>query len=173
MNPVAGKAHFCIQCGARLETRFLFGRDHQTCPQCGWIFFEDPKVAVAVLVERGEEVLLVQRLNPPLQGLWSLPAGFMDAYENPARAAERECLEETGLVVRVTQLLGIVPGREHPNGADLVIAYRAEVISGDLQAGDDAVKAAFFPRSDLPPLAFRATQLILEGKIPQTHQHME
>ncbi len=69
--------------------------------------------------------LLVQRVNEPGQGLWTIPAGFVDAREDPARAAERECLEETGLVVVVDQLLGVVAGREHPNGADMVLAYRA------------------------------------------------
>ena len=85
----------------------------------------------------------------------------MDAWEDPARAAERECLEETGLEVRVTGLLDIYPGREHPRGADLVIGYRAEITGGALRAGDDAGAAAFFPRSQLPTLAFTATHRIL------------
>jgi len=139
----------------------VFGKPHPICPACGWIHFEDPKVAAAVLVERGEEVLLVQRVNEPGAGLWSVPAGFVDAREDPARAAERECLEETGLVVRVTRLLGVVAGREHPAGADMVLAYRARILEGELHAGDDAAAAAFFPRNALPPLAFRATRVML------------
>ncbi len=139
----------------------MFGKPHPICPACGWIHFEDPKVAAAVLVERGEEVLLVQRVNEPGAGLWSVPAGFVDAHEDPARAAERECLEETGLVVQVTRLLGVVAGREHPAGADMVLAYTARILSGELRAGDDAAAAAFFPRAALPPLAFRATRVVL------------
>lgn len=159
MSPYAVK--FCINCGTPLVSRLLFGRQRAACPACGWIHFEDPKVAAAVLVERGEEVLLVSRINEPGVGMWTVPAGFIDAREDAARAAERECLEETGLVVQVTQLLGVVSGREHPNGADLVIAYRASITGGQLQAGDDAGEAAFFPRASLPPLAFRATRVIL------------
>lgn len=139
----------------------MFGKPHPVCPACSWIHFEDPKVAAAVLVERGEEVLLVQRVNEPGAGLWSVPAGFVDAREDPARAAERECLEETGLVVQVTHLLGVVAGREHPAGADMVLAYRARILAGELLAGDDAAAAAFFPRAALPPLAFRATRVVL------------
>jgi 8-oxo-dGTP diphosphatase len=152
---------FCTNCGTRLVSRLLFGRERMTCPACGWIHFEDPKVAAAVLVERGDEVLLVRRLNEPCVGFWTVPAGFIDAHEDPARAAERECLEETGLVVAVTSLIGIISGREHPGGADMVLAYRAWVLSGQLQAGDDAGDAAYFPRSALPPLAFRATRVVL------------
>jgi 8-oxo-dGTP diphosphatase len=131
------------------------------CPACNWVYFEDPKVAVGVLVETKKGVLLVQRANEPGRGLWSVPAGFVDAYEDPARAAERECLEETGLRVAVDRLLGVIAGREHPHGADMLVAYRASVLGGVLCAGDDASQAAFFPRGALPALAFRATRAIL------------
>ena len=152
---------FCIQCGAPLERRFLFGQVRPVCPACGWIFFADPKVAAGVLVEEAGQVLLVRRVNEPGRGLWSFPAGFIDANEDPARAAERECLEETGLVVEATGLLDLVAGREHPRGADIVLVYRARVVGGTLKPGDDADLAQFFPRQALPPLAFRATRLAL------------
>ena len=152
---------FCPYCGVPVERRFLHGAERAACPQCGWIHFEDPKVAVGVLVEQEGKVLLVQRHGDPARGLWSFPAGFMDAYENPERAAERECLEETGLVVRVTRLLRLASGRDHPHGADIVLVYAAEVTAGKLAAGDDADAAGFFARDALPPLAFHATRQAL------------
>lgn len=153
---------FCIQCGAPLERHFLFGQERPVCPACGWIFFADPKVAAGVVVEDEQgAVLLVRRINEPGRGLWSFPAGFIDADENPARAAERECLEETGLVVEATGLLELIAGREHPRGADIILAYTARVVGGTLQPGDDADLAQFFPRDALPPLAFRATRVAL------------
>lgn len=153
---------FCIQCGAPLERHYLFGQERPVCPACGWIFFADPKVAAGVVVEDEQgAVLLVRRINEPGRGLWSFPAGFIDADENPARAAERECLEETGLVVEATGLLELIAGREHPRGADIILAYTARVVGGTLQPGDDADLAQFFPRDALPPLAFRATRVAL------------
>ncbi len=95
------------------------------------------------------------------RGLWTLPAGFVDAGEDPARAAERECLEETSLTVRVTRVMDVIAGREHPRGADFIIVYAAQFISGIPQAGDDADQVGWFERSNLPPLAFRATQKVL------------
>jgi ADP-ribose pyrophosphatase YjhB (NUDIX family) len=150
-----------MRCGAALEVQYRFNADRPVCPRCGWIYFADPKVAVEVLVERGDEILMVRRGNQPQMGFWSVPGGFVDAWEDPARAAERECLEETGLVVRVTALLDVISDREFPNGADIVIAYRAEVVAGELIPGDDAVEAGYYPRSALPPIAFRATRVIL------------
>jgi 8-oxo-dGTP diphosphatase len=154
--------HYCVRCGSPVHLAEKFGAQRPVCPQCGWIYFADPKVAAAVLVERDGQVLLVKRGNEPQSGLWSLPAGFVDAWEDPTRAAERECLEETGLVVRVTHLLDVIAGREHAEGADMVIAYRAEIVGGQLAAGDDALQAVFFPRTELPPLAFKATRAILK-----------
>lgn len=155
------RVRFCIQCGAPLHRKLLYGEERPVCPACGWIFFADPKVAAGVLVEHDGKVLLVRRVNEPGQGMWSFPAGFVNAHEDPARAAERECLEETGLQVKVTGLLDIIAGQEHERGADIIIVYYADVIGGRLAAGDDADQVGYFPRNSLPPLAFRATRVAL------------
>ncbi|HTP02051.1 MAG TPA: NUDIX domain-containing protein [Anaerolineales bacterium] len=119
-------------------------------------------MAAAVLLEQDGRVLLVRRVNEPFRGKWTLPAGFVDAGEDPARAAERECEEETGLVVRATAVLDIIAGKEHPRGSDFVIVYRGEIISGILNPADDADEAKWFGPDELPELAFRATEAILK-----------
>lgn len=153
---------YCIHCGTALEREEKFGRLRPLCPNCGWIYFADPKVAVAVVVLKNETVLLTRRINPPLRGFWSLPAGFMDADENPQEAACRECREETGLEIRIKCLIDVFSGREHPNGADIVLIYQAELMGGTLAAGDDADRAEFFPTDALPPLAFQSTRTTIE-----------
>lgn len=158
---IADEVNYCPRCGTSLVTKDFAGRDRPTCPACKWIFFPDPKVAAAVLVEQEEGILLVRRVNDPHQGLWTLPAGFVDAGEDPARAAERECLEETGLMAQVTGLFDIVAGQEHPNGAHFVIIYEAEIQAGKIQPGDDADRVGFFEPHALPPLAFEATKKVL------------
>jgi ADP-ribose pyrophosphatase YjhB (NUDIX family) len=155
---------YCPRCGTALIRQDRFGRERPVCPGCEWIHFADPKVAAAVLIEQDGRVLLVRRANEPFRGLWTLPAGFVDADEDPARAAERECLEETGLIVRVTRVLDVVAGREHERGADFIIVYQAQVTGGEPVAGDDADRVEWFPRNALPGLAFRATQAVLSPK---------
>jgi ADP-ribose pyrophosphatase YjhB (NUDIX family) len=146
---------YCPRCGAPVSLQERFGKAHAVCPQCEWIHFDDPKVAAAVLVEQDGRVLLVRRAGEPL------PAGFVDAGEDPARAAERECLEETGLSVRVKRVLDVIAGREHERGADFVILYQAEVLGGTLSPNDDADAVEWFEPGDLPPLAFSATHKAL------------
>jgi 8-oxo-dGTP diphosphatase len=160
---IADQVNFCPRCGTALVTEDRFGRLRPTCPACQWIYFPDPKVAVAALVCDRGKVLLVRRTNEPKRGMWTLPAGFVDAGEDPATAAERECREETGLIVRTTRLLDVIAGQVHARGADILIVYQAEINSGTLQPGDDADRAQFFDPGDLPPLAFASTQTILDS----------
>jgi 8-oxo-dGTP diphosphatase len=159
---IIDEVRFCPRCGTPLIQAERFGRQRPVCPNCAWIYFADPKVAVALIVVQEGNILLVQRSNEPYRGLWSLPAGFVDAGEDPVVAAARECREETGLEVRVSELVGLLSGQEHPRGAHLLIVFRGEVLSGDLKAGDDAQQADFYGLKDLPPLAFTSTRTILD-----------
>jgi 8-oxo-dGTP diphosphatase len=155
--------NFCPKCGTAVRREHLYGQLREVCPNCKWIHFIDPKVAAAVLVVQNHHVLLVRRATEPFRGLWTLPAGFINGGEDPAEAAARECLEETGLSVRVMRVYDIVAGREHPRGADFVIVYQAEVLSGEMKAEDDADAVEWFDREHLPELAFRATQKVLQS----------
>jgi ADP-ribose pyrophosphatase YjhB (NUDIX family) len=110
------------------------------------------------MVEQDGKLLLVRRGIDPHQGMWTLPAGFVDAGEDPRVAAARECLEETGLVITIFELVEVISGQEHDRGAHLVILFRAVVEGGEMRAGDDADEAAFFGPHEVPPLAFEATK---------------
>lgn len=122
----------------------------------------EPKVAAGVLATKDGAVLLVQRALDPEQGRWTLPAGFVDAGEDARQAAARECLEETGLEVAVSEVLDVYSGREHAQGADIVIVFHGVIRGGSLRPGDDAQSAAFFLPDQIPPLAFEATRRSIE-----------
>jgi ADP-ribose pyrophosphatase YjhB (NUDIX family) len=154
--------NYCPHCGHALEDREAFGRVRRFCPACDRTVFREHKVAAGVLVEHESRVLLVRRRMRPSQGLWIFPAGFVDFDEDPAEAAVRECREETGLEVEITGLLDVIARREHVRGADIIIVYRARLVGGEPQAGDDVDQVAFFSLDDLPPLAFRATRIALD-----------
>ena len=153
--------HFCPLCATPLEQRQIRGEQNQVCPNCGWVHYEDPKVAAGVLIQRGREVLLVRRALEPFAGSWSIPAGFVNAFEDPAAAALRECLEETGLVAEIDALFDLRTGREHLHGSDIFIVYRAHVLKGALTAADDVDEAGWFSLDNLPPLAFSSTHHLL------------
>ncbi len=151
-------ANFCPICGTALQTN---GAGRPQCPQCAHIVYFDPKVAVVAWVQDGPQVLLVQRAYDPQKGKWALPAGFVDHDEPPDAAAIREVREETGLEVRILALLDVFPKRD--NGlADIVIAYRAQWVGGQLRPADDAADARWFTQRDLPELAFYPSQTLAD-----------
>mgnify|MGYP000072967028 CR=1 FL=1 len=107
--------------------------------------------------DRGLEVLLVRRGNPPFKGQWALPGGFVEMDEDLPDAARRELNEETGAVPRALIQVGAwgTPGRD-PRGRTVTAAYLA-VIGPEAQrveGADDAAEADWHPRGDLPELAF-------------------
>jgi len=119
----------------------------------------NPLPTADVLIEVGGRVVLVRRKYPPPG--WAIPGGFVEAGETVETAAVREALEETGLRVTLTALLGVYsdPARD-PRHHTISIVYigRAE---GAPQGGDDAAEARLFGEGDLPsPLAFDHAKIL-------------
>lgn len=146
-----------------MELQAAFGRTRPVCVSCGFVHFLDPKVAAAVIVIKDGNILLTRRAVTPRQGYWVTPGGYVDAGEDPVRAAVRECLEETGLQVEVVRLLDVIPNRqgEAGGGASFVIFYLAAIVGGALAPGDDADDVMFFAPDQLPELAFDSTREML------------
>jgi len=67
-------------------------------------------VAIAVVEQQGRFLIGLRPEGVPLAGYWEFPGGKIHAGESPENAAIRECLEETGLAVRVN---GAYPQATH------------------------------------------------------------
>jgi len=89
-------------------------------------------------------------------GLWSLPAGIVEPFEQPATAALRELLEETRITARVERLalLTTDPDVVYPNGDTcqfVSMCFRCRYVSGEAQVGDEeSTEVAWFPADELP-----------------------
>lgn len=154
--------HFCEQCGTELVEQHRLGKLRPVCPHCGHIVFFDPKVAVVILLQQADQILLVKRGVDPGKGKWALPAGFVDAGEDPRQAAVREVLEETGLQVVIDRLIDVFPKADDTGTADIIIAFSARILDGTLRADDDAEAVAWFTTDDLPELVFATTDILIE-----------
>jgi ADP-ribose pyrophosphatase YjhB (NUDIX family) len=144
-------ATYCTECGTLLEERLAFGRLRGVCPNCGHVHFEDPKVAVGVIVDLDGKIVLGRRAHEPKLGLWSFPSGYVDAGEVVEAAAVREVEEEVGLRVKLDRLLGVY---SRAGERIIFIAYAGSVIGGELIAGEECLEAGTFDPAALPPLAF-------------------
>lgn len=164
MNAHEQAFRFCPACGARLESRQLKAGEplRPVCPQCGYVHYLDPKVAVGtVIVTAEEKIVLVRRAIEPGYGLWVFPGGYVDRGEEITVAAIREAREESGLDVRLDGLINIY---SYPGRPIVVVVYKASVISGELRIDEESLEAGLFSRSEIPwdRLAFRSTHEALE-----------
>jgi 8-oxo-dGTP diphosphatase len=109
------------------------------------------------------QLLLIKRGNPPFEGSWALPGGFVDIDEDLHECASRELAEETGVEGTYLEQLCTFgrPGRD-PRERVISVAYLALAPAAKLaiKAGDDAAAAAWFPLGSLPALAFDHAEII-------------
>ena len=107
----------------------------------------------AAIINNEGKVLLTRRLD---NGQWCLPSGGMDAGESPSETCIREVLEETGLHVRATRLVGVY---SDPNQlvmyADgnkvqiIAIHFEAEITGGTLGLSDETSDFGYFSLEEI------------------------
>lgn len=157
---------YCPYCATPLEVCEIYRQQRPVCPNCRFVHFPDPKVAVIGFVTNGNQVLLIRRAMEPGKGKWALPGGYMDAGEMPEAALQRELLEEVGLSIKISTLLAIFPmivtsGRSQ----GIVLAYQAvpaHAHQTTLLCDDDVCEAGWFTPANLPAeLAFESTHTLL------------
>ena len=90
-----------------------------------------PFGCVCVIVEDGDKYLVVQRP----EGGYVFPGGFMRWREHPIQTAQRECEEETGLRLKVNNLISCSStiSNNVARMSTLTVIYQAEVVGGELR----------------------------------------
>lgn len=141
---VAGEVLLCVV----VEILSPMKREYPECPLIG----------VGAVIVRDSNSVLVKRGRAPLLGEWSIPGGLLEIGETLRQGAEREALEETGLRVRATELLGvferIVPDdQKRMRYHYVLIDFLCELISGELKASGDAADARWISPDELGALA--------------------
>ena len=136
-----------------------------------------PILGVGGLVFDQGQVLLVKRGAHPAKGAWSIPGGKLRLGEAIADGVARELLEETGLIVKVGELVAVYerlprPGAFSGDAHYVVLDYICEATGGLLRAGDDADEACWFPIRDLGELHLTpgAASVIRKGQRMATRQ---
>ena len=94
-----------------------------------------PHIAVDNLIVKGNKILLLKRQIYPFQGKLDYPAGMVEYGETVEHAAIREAKEETGLKIKLKEILGVYssPTRD-PRFHTISVAFIAEPVSGKLKS---------------------------------------
>src|SRR6266568_2393352 len=123
---------------------------------------EKPVVGIGgVIIEQGR-TLLIRRGSEPLRGEWSIPGGTLEVGETLHEGVARELLEETGVEIRVLELIEVfdrifleneasdTPLRKTPRFHFVIVDYLCERVSGEPRAGSDVTDVAFAREDELP-----------------------
>lgn len=166
VHAVAGRAvqivewdrshQYCGACGRETE---LSGSDRsRSCPVCRVPMYPRLSPAMIVAVERGDEILLARSPHFPA-GIYSVLAGFVEPGESAENAVVREVFEETGIVVADVRYFGSQPW-PFPNS--LMLGFRADYASGEIDTDDDEIEDAGWFRADALPQTFRGNVSIAQ-----------
>jgi 8-oxo-dGTP diphosphatase len=119
------------------------------------------------VVIAGDRTLLIRRGSAPLEGQWSIPGGMLELGESIEEGVRRELAEETGIEVRVLELIEVfervIPGEDGRTRYHFVILdYLCEMVSGEARAASDVIDVAWAGEHELEKFALTpiATRVI-------------
>lgn len=120
--------------------------------------------SAVIFNETREKVLLTQRAD---NGHWCLPGGHMESGESASEACEREVLEETGLKVRATRLLGVYSNPDqlviYKDGTKaffVVLNFEVQVLEGEVGLSDETTDVGWFTLKDMESMPIHANHKI-------------
>jgi 8-oxo-dGTP diphosphatase len=129
-----------------------------------------PVVGVGGVIISGGRALLVRRGSPPLEGQWSIPGGMLESGETLLLGVRRELLEETGIEVKVLELIEVferinLDGEGKARYHYVVLDYLCEAVRGEARAGSDVTEVAWATPAELAQFALTetATRVILKA----------
>jgi len=144
--------HHCYLCGAALVMSVVECREKEICSSCGWVYHPQLKVGSGVLIVQKGRLLLLKRAGDPFLGKWNLPAGYVEVDEPPARAAEREAQEETGLLVQAERLVDVYYFCDDPRGNGIFLVYKGHVQGGEVIVSPESCEVKYFSADEIPEL---------------------
>lgn len=131
------------------------------CGDCGHVHYTNPKIVVGSVVTYRNRILLCRRAIDPRQGLWTLPAGYLEENETPEDGARREAREEAQCDIVLEGLLAVY---SIPRISQVQLMYCARLDTECFAAGAESLEVRLFDWDDIPwtEIAFPSVRWALE-----------
>ncbi len=126
-------------------------RERLVCSDCGFIYYDNPRIVVGSVAVWQDRVLLCRRAIAPRIGYWTLPAGFMELHESSDAAAAREAWEEARAELAVHELFALY---NIPRISQVQLFYRATLKSPSIAPGPESSEVRLFGWDELPEAEF-------------------
>lgn len=137
---------FCGICGAPMA---MHTKTSKRCSNCGNEVWPVMTTAIIVLIQRGDELLLVHARDFK-SDFYGLVAGFVETGETLEQAVRREAMEETGLAIKNLRYMMSQPW---PYPCGLMVGFYADYDAGELVLqSSELTKGGWFHRDNLPRL---------------------
>lgn len=129
-----------------------------------------PRIGVGAFVLKEGRVLLVKRAASPGKGLWAIPGGMIELGETLQEAAEREVLEETGIIIQAGEPVFVFDLIDKDETGSIryhyvIVDVLADYVRGEPEGRDDASDARFFLPRELNDLEISPTTRKLLKKL--------
>ena len=125
------------------------------CVDCGYRFYRNSKPTVgAIITNDKNQVLMIRRKTEKLNGLWSVPGGYLENGEDPATGFKRETKEEIGVVIDVGDIVSFEiendPWALFVNSYVLDIQFKSNIVSGKPKPLHEVSEIAWFSKDEIP-----------------------
>lgn len=140
---------FCPTCKTPLKRQQVDNQKLLSCPKCNFVFWNNPKPVVSIILSNNGKILMIQRTNEPSKDYWCLPGGFINYQEKPEEAILREVKEETGVNIKIKSLIGVYRIDNDPRGVNIDIIYEAET-KRKIFLSEEHRTYSFFAPQELP-----------------------
>lgn len=140
---------FCSNCGSPVTLKVPPGDSlpRHVCGACNAVHYQNPRLVVGCIAEWENQILLCRRGIEPRNGMWTVPAGYMENGETAHQGAIRETLEEANARVEIGPLYAFY---NIPHISQVYVLFRARLLDLDFHAGAETLEARLFTESEIP-----------------------
>ncbi len=161
---------FCSQCGHPVIFKHVpdDNRARYVCENCHTIHYQNPSIVAGCLPVWEDRVLLCRRAIAPREGLWNIPAGYLENGESVEEGAIREVEEEAGTKVKIRSLHTVF---SIPHVNLVYMHYLADLPDLNFSPGVESLECQLFAEHEIPwdEMAFNSSVFSLQKFYSDLH----